>query len=197
MMRIGIDVNGVLRDTLLRIEQVYTKFYVDNPFITEEKKAPYELISSVESLDISKHLKFKDEDEVYDFLYREHTMEIFGHAPSVEMSSFNDFNEFYLNKRDGNDIIVVSDEIGKSKPATLFFLSKFGCLVEKIRFYSEVTTNLMWDEIDVLLTANPNLLLNHPNNKRVIKFETVYNKEIEIEHSIKSIKEFEEIINKL
>jgi hypothetical protein len=95
-MRIAIDVNGVLRDTLLRIEQVYTKFYVDNPFITDEEKEPYEVLSPVETLDISKHLKFKDEDEVYDFLYREHTMEIFGHAPSVEMTSFNDFNEFIL-----------------------------------------------------------------------------------------------------
>ena len=196
-MRIAIDVNGVLRDTLLRIEQVYTKFYVDNPFITDEEKEPYEVLSPVETLDISKHLKFKDEDEVYDFLYREHTMEIFGHAPSVEMTSFNDFNEFYTDHRDNNEIISVSDEIGKSKPATLFFLSKFGCLVEKIKFYSEITTNSMWDEIDVLLTANPNLLLNHPTDKIVIKFNTVYNTDIDITHNINTIKELKEIIEKL
>jgi hypothetical protein len=196
-MRIAIDVNGVLRDTLLRIEQVYTKFYVDNPFITDEEKEPYEVLSPVETLDISKHLKFKDEDEVYDFLYREHTMEIFGHAPSVEMTSFNDFNEFYTDFRDNNEIIIVSDEIGKSKPATLFFLSKFGCLVEKIKFYSEITTNSMWEEIDVLLTANPNLLLNHPTDKIVIKFNTVYNTDIDITHNISTIKELKEIIEKL
>jgi hypothetical protein len=196
-MRIAIDVNGVLRDTLLRIEQVYTKFYVDNPFITDEEKEPYEVLSPVETLDISKHLKFKDEDEVYDFLYREHTMEIFGHAPSVEMTSFNDFNEFYTDHRDNNEIIIVSDEIGKSKPATLFFLSKFGCLVEKIKFYSEITTNSMWDEIDVLLTANPNLLLNHPTDKIVIKFNTVYNTDIDITHNINTNKELKEIIEKL
>jgi hypothetical protein len=170
---------------------------VDNPFITDEEKEPYEVLSPVETLDISKHLKFKDEDEVYDFLYREHTMEIFGHAPSVEMTSFNDFNEFYTDHRDNNEIIIVSDEIGKSKPATLFFLSKFGCLVEKIKFYSEITTNSMWDEIDVLLTANPNLLLNHPTDKIVIKFNTVYNTDIDITHNINTIKELKEIIEKL
>ena len=196
-MRIGIDVNGVLRDTLLRIEQVYTKFNIDNPFITEEDKEPYEVFSPVTSLDIAKHLKFKDQDEVYDFLYREHTMEIFGHAPSVEMSTFNDFNEFYLDHRDNHDIIIVSDEIGKSKPATLFFLSKFGCQVEKIRFFSEITTDLMWSEIDVLLTANPNLLLNHPSDKKVIKFETVYNDDIDVELNIKNIKDLNEIIKQL
>jgi len=196
-MRIGIDVNGVLRDTLLRIEQVYTKFNIDNPFITEEEKEPYEVFSPVTSLDIAKHLKFKDQDEVYDFLYREHTMEIFGHAPSVEMSTFNDFNEFYLDHRDNHDIIIVSDEIGKSKPATLFFLSKFGCQVEKIRFFSEITTDLMWSEIDVLLTANPNLLLNHPSDKKVIKFETMYNDDIDVELNIKNIKDLNEIIKQL
>lgn len=196
-MRIGIDVNGVLRDTLLRIEQVYTKFNIDNPFITEEEKEPYEVFSPVTSLDIAKHLKFKDQDDVYDFLYREHTMEIFGHAPSVEMSTFNDFNEFYLDHRDNHDIIIVSDEIGKSKPATLFFLSKFGCQVEKIRFFSEITTDLMWSEIDVLLTANPNLLLNHPSDKKVIKFETVYNDDIDVELNIKNIKDLNEIIKQL
>ena len=53
-------------------------------------------------------------------------MEIFGHAGSVETSSMMDFNDFYLNMRDEHDILVVSDEMGKSKPASLFFISKFG-----------------------------------------------------------------------
>jgi len=65
-------------------------------------------------------------------MYEEHPMEIFGHSPSVEMSTMNDLNEFYYEMRDNHDILIVSDEIGKSKPASLFFLSKFGCLVEKV-----------------------------------------------------------------
>jgi hypothetical protein len=55
----------------------------------------------------------------------------------------------------------------------------------------------MWEEIDVLLTANPNLLLNHPTDKIVIKFNTVYNKDIDIKHNISTIKELKEIIEKL
>ena len=195
-MRIGIEINGVLRDTLSRIEQIYTRWYIDNNF-DESSKYDYEVFSSVTTLDIRKHLKFKDDDSLYDFLYKEHTMEIFGHAGSVETSSMMDFNEFYLDMRDKHDIIIVSDEIGKSKPASLFFISKFGCLVESVKFYSETTINSMWDSIDVLLTANPNLLLNHPKNKEVIKFETSYNKDIKIEHTISSIKELKTKIEKL
>lgn len=197
-MRIGIELNGVLRDTLKKIQQEYEKWYLENPFKEDEEKSEYEVISDLTTLDILKHLKFKDEDELYNFLYKEHTMEIFGHAGSVENSSIMDFNEFYLDVRDNHDILIVSDEIGKSKASrSLFFISKFGCLVETVKFYSESTINSMWDSIDVLLTANPNLLLNYPKNKIVIKYETQYNKDIEVKHSITNLKELKTKINKL
>jgi len=196
-MRIGIELNGVLRDTLKKIQQEYEKWYIDNPFKEDEEKSKYEVISDLTTLDIIKHLKFKDDDELYEFLYKEHTMEIFGHAGSVEVSSLNDFNEFYLNMRDNHDILIVSDEIGKSKPASLFFISKFGCLVESVKFYSESTINSMWDSIDILLTANPHLLLDYPTEKTVIKYETSYNKHIEVEHTITKLKELETKIKKL
>jgi hypothetical protein len=124
-------------------------------------------------------------------------MEIFGHAGSVETSSMMDFNDFYLDTRDNHDILIVSDEMGKSKPASLFFISKFGCLVETVKFYSESTINSMWESIDVLLTANPNLLLNHPKDKVVIKYETSYNQEIDVEHSITKLKELQNKIKEL
>jgi len=187
-MRIGIELNGVLRDTLKKIQQEYEKWYLENPFKEDGEKSEYEVISDLTTLEIRKHLKFKDDDELYNFLYREHTMEIFGHAGSVETSSMMDFNEFYLDMRDNHEIIIVSDEIGKSKPASLFFISKFGCLVESVKFYSESTINSLWDSIDVLLTANPTLLLNHPDEKKVIKYETSYNSDIETKHSIINLK---------
>lgn len=195
-MKIGIELNGVLRNTLKKIQQEYEKWYLENPF-KEEDEFTYEVISELESLEISKHLKFRDENELYDFLYKEHTMEIFGHAGSVEISGMMDLNDFYLDVRDNHDVIIVSDEIGKSKPASLFFISKFGCLVESVRFYSESTINSLWDSVDILLTANPKLLLNHPENKIVIKFNTVYNSDIKTEHSISSIKEFKTKIDEI
>lgn len=198
-MRIGIEVNGVLRDTLKKIQQEYEKWYIDNPFKEEnEEEFEYKVISDLTSLDILSHLNFKDEDDLYNFLYKEHTMEIFGHSGSVENSSMSDLNDFYLDMRDNHEIVIVSDEIGKSKPATLFFISKFGCLVESVRFYSESTINLLWNSVDILLTANPKLLLNHPEDKIIVKYDTSYNSDIKTEYSISKIKELklkiEEII---
>lgn len=195
-MKIGIEVNGVLRNTLKKIQQDYEKWYIENPFL-EETDFKYEVLSELTSLDIMSHLKFPSKDDLFNFLYKEHTMEIFGHAGSSELSSIQDLNDFYTDMRDEFEIIIVSDEMGKSKPATLFFLAKFGCLVENIKFYSEVTINSMWNSIDILLTANPNLLLNHPNEKRVIKYSTCYNDDIETQHTIISIKELKNKIKQI
>jgi hypothetical protein len=192
-MKIAIEVNGVLRDTIKKIEQVYEKFYIDN-VLNEQRDFVYEKVSDITSLKIQDHLKFKNEDEVYDFLYTEHCMEIFGHAPSIEYNTFNDLNDFYVDHRDNHDIVIISDEIGKSKPATLFFLSKFGCQIEKIYFYNQITLPKIWEEFDLLLTTNPDLLLNHPSDKKIIKYNTIYNTQITNLQNIDNLKELKNFI---
>lgn len=195
-MKIGIEINGVLRDTLKKIQEVYQKWNIDNVF-NEESVSKYEILSEVTSLNLMEHLKFENEDEVYDFLYKEYTMEIFGHAGSVEYNGMTDLNELYLDLRDHHEIWILSDEIGKSKPASLFFLSKFGCLIENYKFYSEATIDSMWDTIDCLITANPKLLSNNPKNKTLIKYKTSYNSDIKVEHEVSTISEIKSKILKL
>jgi hypothetical protein len=165
--------------------------------IEYEDDFKYEIIYPIRDLEIKKHFSFRDDDEMYSFLYEEFPMEIFGHAQSSEYTTFNDLNEVYINLRDSHELLIVSDEISKSKPATLFFLSKFGCLVEKIKFYSNITMNSMWNEVDVLLTSNPSLLLECPKDKIVIKFETEYNKNVDSLYTIRSVKEFEEKLKQI
>ena len=212
-MRVAIDINGVLRDTIGKFKQLYEKHLIDAPqneyqtYLVDSEGnteldtvlAPFEykIISPVTSLDLKHHFAFQSEEEYYSFMYEEYCMELFGHTPSTEMSTFIDLNDIYINNRKRWDILLISDEIGKSKPATLFFLSKFGCEIEKVFFYSNFTQNNIWKEFDVLLTANPNLLLNHPKDKIIIKFETEYNKDINKDYSISKLKELEPILKKI
>jgi hypothetical protein len=197
-MRIAIEINGVLRNTIGKIEQTYQKYHIDKTDgLDDDESFKYEMTLPVTSLDLKNHFSFQTDEELYTFLYEEFPMEIFGHSQSTEYSTFNDLNEIYLNLRDNHDLLIVSDEIGKSKPASLFFLSKFGCLVEKVKFYSNSTINSMWDEIDVLLTSNPTLLLEHPEDKIIIKYPTDYNKHIHTKHSITNLNELESEITKL
>lgn len=196
-MRIGVEINGVLRNTIGKIEQTYEKFLLNKTEgIEDDTDFKYEMVLPVTSLNLVDHFKFKESDDLFSFLYEEFPMEIFGHSQSTEYTTFNDLNDVYINLRDNHDFIIVSDEIGRSKPASLFFLSKFGCQLERIFFYSNYTIKSMWDEIDVLLTSNPALLLEHPSDKILIKFETDYNKHITHENTISSIKELENELKK-
>jgi len=197
-MRIAIEINGVLRNTLDKIQQTYQKYMIDKTEgIEEEDDIVREIKLPIDSLELRNHFMFIDDEELYSFLYEDFPMEIFGHSQSSEYQTFNDLNDIYVNLRDNHDLLIVSDEMGRSKPASLFFLSKFGCQVEKVKFYSNLTINSMWDEIDVLLTSNPALLLEHPTDKILIKYQTEYNKHIESKHSITNLKEFEFELTKI
>lgn len=216
MKKIGIDINGVLRDTIGKFTQLYEKHLIessDEQFLgstyeldmsgntelidVEVDKFEYEQISDVDSLELDKHFSFRNKEEFFSFMYEDYTMELFGHAPSTEMTTFNILNDLYYELRDENELLIVSSEIGKSKPSSLFFLSKFGCLLEKIIFFSEITKNSMWNDVDILLTADPILLLEKPVDKIVVKFNTNYNKHIKSEFEISSLSEFGELIKTL
>lgn len=210
--KIGIEVNGVLRNTLGKIRQTYEKFMIENnseektfmldssgntESIVENESFEYKLLENVDSLNLMSHFAFKSEDDLYDFLYQEFAMQIFGHAESAEMHTFHTLNDVYLKYRNNNDFLILSDEIGKSKPATLFFLSKFGCQLEKVKFYSDTTKNSIWDEVDILVTSNPNLIDEYPSDKVIIKFKTDYNKKNKSKHEISSLSELDECLQKL
>ncbi len=213
MKRIGIEINGVLRDTFTKFTQLYEKHMIEEncdgnakynidlsgntEIVTESTDFEYKIISDIDSLNMMNHFSFVDENELYRFMYEDFATQIFGHAGSTETFTFNDLNEIYVKYRDSNELLIVSDEIGKSKPASLFFLSKFGCLLEKIKFYSNSTINSMWDEIDILLTSNPDLLLNKPKDKIVVKYTTNYNKNVDCEYVINTLKEFDEVLQKI
>jgi hypothetical protein len=216
MMKIGIDINGVLRDTIGKFTQLYEKHLIESSeesfmgntyeldlsgntelIEVESNNFEYKKVSDVDSLELDKHFVFKSKEEFFSFMYEDYAMELFGHAPSTEMTTFNTLNDLYHDLRDENDILIVSSEIGKSKPASLFFLSKFGCLLEKVIFFSEITKNSMWNDVDILLTADPNLLLEKPVDKIVVKFNTNYNKHIKSEFEISSLSEFGELIKTL
>jgi hypothetical protein len=216
-MRIGIEVNGVLRDTIEKFKQVYEKHMIDENLdesyvspstfeidengntdtLVPQENFKYEIISDVTTLNLDEHFSFRSKEEYFSFIYEEFPMHIFGHAPSTEMTTFNDFNDFYTLFRDDNEITIISDEMGKSKPATLFFLSKFGCLVENIIFYNTVTKDKVLSSFDLIVTSNPDIIINYSDKLTVIKYDAVYNKQVKSEITINSLKELSEKVKEI
>ena len=87
--------------------------------------------------------------------------------------------------------------MGNSKPATLFFLSKTGCKVDRIRFVT--SPEEMWSETDIIITANPNVIDNKPGGKTSVKVECQYNTNSVGDFTIEKIKDIidQNIIDKL
>lgn len=197
-MRIAIDINDVLRDTYGKAAQIYQKFFIDD-YIKEDGEDDFEfkLLMPITSTTLSNHFKFKTDEDLFDFFYVDFAMQIFGHAPSTSANTFNTLNKIYEDLREKHDILIVSEEMRKSKPATLFFLSKYGCLVEKIKFYSNITIKSLWNEVDVIITANPKLMNNKPKKKIIIKYNTRYNKESKCDYVIDNLSDFENLYKEL
>jgi len=212
-MKIAFDLNGVIRDVFLKTEQVYTKFYLeekDDEVVSEynedtekweenssEDSFEYGLNLPVTSMDLINYFKFETPEDLYNFFYVDFPMNIFGHSPSISGNTFNILNDLYVDYRDNNEIYIISDEIGKSKPATLFFLSKYGCLIENIKFYSKSTLGDTFSEFDVIITSNPDFLSKEDNNKKIIKINTTYNQEYDADFILDDISEVNDILKKI
>lgn len=197
-MKIAVDVNGVLRNTLGKAEEVYQKFFIDD-YIKEEGEEDFEykLNLPITSLNLLDHFVFPNNESLYDFLYVDFPMNIFGHAPSVKPNSFNVMNEIYEDLRDNHDIYIISDEIQKSKPATLFFLSKYGSLVEKIIFYSKITLEDVISNYDLIITSNPDLLMFENPNLIKVKYKTSYNEDIKSDYTIENLEDLKDLYTEL
>jgi hypothetical protein len=182
-MKIGIDLNEVLRDFIGQIEYTYEKYKVPENADVE--------MTPVDSFDLLKHFPFEGGiDELNKFMYEEAALEIFGHADELHDNLINRLNMYNMDIVDDeeHEIILVSREAINSIPATFFFLSKTGCRLSNIKFYTRFQE--MWDDIDVLITANPLLIENKPENRVAIKINAPYNKNVNGDYEFDTLLEF-------
>ena len=180
MAKISISLNEVLRGFVNQLDYVYSK-YIDDPKLKEDDITHFNLIE---------FFKFDDIKKFNTFLYMEAPLEIFGHADQVSDGLMNHFNNFIMDMKDDgeHEVEIVSREVDKSIPSTLFFLSKTGCRIENIRFVDDYIKK--WDNTDILITANPKALEAKPSGKISIKVKASYNKDIQADYEIDSILDF-------
>lgn len=214
-MKIGISVNGVLRDYFGRIEKIHTKYF--NPEDGQEVQVkdydlekwiwfPKEevvrqeiefnpnfsekefLLSEVTSQDTQ---EVTDEEiTIEDFIYDKCCLEIFGYADEIVDGAVQSINDLDLQLKmlsKDNELTITSREAGRSVPSTMFFLSKTGCMVQNIKF--TMGTADCWEFVDVMVTDHPEILKSKPEGKKVIKVEKPFNQDIPSDYTIKSVRE--------
>lgn len=143
---IYIELNNVVRDINSKTVLVYK---ADN--------LEHELPEKYEGEDLQEYLDFESKEELIEYMYVECPMRIFGYSNEcVEGTSFM-INEFYKKYRDTHNIIIFSNEIEKSKPATLMFLARMGILVDKIEFFPLEDFESVNEKADIIITNNLNI----------------------------------------
>jgi hypothetical protein len=189
-MKIGITINEVLRDFIGQFAYTYNK-YIEEIDITNDDITSFNLIE---------HFKFDDINKLNRFLYLEAPLEIFGHADQMSDGLMNHFNNFLTEIEDEgeHEIILISREVEKSIPSTFFFLSKTGCRIKNIKFV--LNYDEKWEDVDVLITANPKTLELKPSGKISIKVKTSYNNDASSDYELDSLLDFinnEELRNRI
>ncbi len=187
-MKVGITIDGVIRDFITKFESVYDKYYpVD---IDESEEETEELPErDIKTLDLLDYFEFSGgTKELNEFMYVDAALEIFGHAGEVKLNSVEHLNQLHNIIEDlGHIPIVISKELNNSKPATLFFLSKLSSKINNIIFVRDYDKK--WDHVDILITANPETLKIKPSGKISIKVINEYNKNIDSDYTLVDLKE--------
>jgi hypothetical protein len=148
-------------------------------------------LSSGEMCDI---LNFYDKYEYQDFLYNLYAYEIFGEAPVTVKSVDKKFNLWYMRLTEDGDwdepieiMLANPMEFNVSIGYTCFFLSKIATRVRDIKFPMDSLT--IWNDCDVLITADKKLLENKPDGKIAVKIEMPYNTECQADFTYKTLDE--------
>jgi hypothetical protein len=181
-MKIGISINGVIRDFIPKFEAVYDKYFP----VDEDEETPKR---NINNLNLLEHFIFTGgTTELNHFMYVEAALEIFGHAGEVKLNAVEHLNQLHNLIEDmGHIPIIISKELNNSKPSTLFFLSKLSAKINNIIFIRDYDKK--WEHVDVLITANPITLNTKPTGKISIKVIKEYNKDINSDYTIVDLKE--------
>jgi hypothetical protein len=211
MSIIGISLNGTLRNYFKQIERTHTKYF--NPEDGEEVfiqdydlekwiKFPKEDVVRNE-IEFNSNFNEKDfiknddsfeiqevkDDEitVNDFIYDKCCLEIFGYADECIDGAVQSINDLSLQTTGKHKIIITSRETGRGVPASLFFLSKTGCMIQDIKFTMGIKD--CWEFVDVMVTDHPEVLNSKPEGKKTIKIEKPFNQEIKSDFTVRSVRE--------
>lgn len=187
-MRIGIELNHVIRDINSQMLKYYVKDF-DKKFDSSNID-----MSNTNFID---SLGFKTKKAKNNFMYIDYPYEIFGCAKTVGRHTSLLLNEWLdtldNNGLNGEDVSLFSlKETALTIQSSFYFLSKIGCRVRNIFFPKDGKS--VWDKYDVVITTDERIVKSKPNNKSVVLIETSDNKHLSEKCDL-TYESFEEIIS--
>ena len=191
-MEIYLSIDGVLRNTIQKFDYHYQDAYLNSDF-ENENNFVYNVGENIQNDNLLNYYKFQSKEEFDYFTFIEYPIEIFGHAGLSYSTTFTDLHKIIYDNPDHNFTLVGLDELGKAKPATLFFLSKNGFLGSNIKFIKSENIIDSWNKCDMWITDNKMIIDSCPDNKVVYKFNTTYNQYFTNKKEITKLIEIKEL----
>lgn len=206
MKKLGICIDGVVRDIHFKFDQIYRKKFIKNPGLVQmndnfeyagedEDENQLKLVEHIEkekihlpvsTYDLMNHYEFDSYQDFIKFQNEDYVLELYGTAPPFAKSMDISNRLQYMCEDQkmfstyficpGDDQIVTS---------TFYFLTKNASRIKNIVFRN-YSTNL-WEEFDVLITDSPDILSLVPENKCGIKLNKLYNSNCPATFSIDSL----------
>lgn len=172
-MKIGIELNNIVRDLNKQIIKYYKKD-INQSF--DDKNVNYNVTNVIDSID------FKSKKAKFEYMYVDYPYEIFGCAPTTHRNLAVTINNWLIslgNKEDDRyDVKLFSlKEEALSIQSTYYFLSKIGCRVREMFFPKDGIE--MWDKCDVIITLNERIIDNKPEGKVVVLINKDDNKNLQ------------------
>ena len=162
MIKIGIELNNVVRDINTQIIKYYKKD-IDKSF--DDTNFNKNVLNVIDGLN------FDEKKGKYNFLYIDYPYEIFGCAKPMHKNLSVMINNFLVNlgnigESDSNVCFFSLKENALTIQSTYFFLSKIGSRIRRVIF--PIIGEKLWNEYDVLITTNANIVNNKPKDKKVV-----------------------------
>lgn len=174
---IYIELNNVIRDINSKTVQIYKS---DN--------LEHELPEEYNGEDLQEYLNFESKEDLLEYMYVECPMRIFGYSNECTEGTSLMLNEFYKKYRDIYNITIFSNEIEKSKPATLMFLARMGILVDSIEFFPLEDFTTVNEKADIIITNNQNIIKGDYATKYIKINQTESHDNIDNVISVESLK---------
>jgi len=192
-MEIYISINGVLRNFIQKFEYMYDKEFINSEPQNIDDNFEYRIKYPIQNNKLSDSFIFQNDSEFDNFTYIDYALELFGHSSISSMATVNELNTLIYKYPKHNFTLIGVDEFGKAKPSTLFFLSKYGFLLNNIKFILSKDINDEWKKCDIWITDDQKIIGKCPKNKMAIKFNTQYNQHFPYGHEINNISKIEEL----
>jgi len=193
-MEIFISIDGVIRNTIQKFDYHYNESYLaDDVTFEEDNNFEYGVVEPIQNDNLLNSYKFQSKEEFENFLFIEYPIEIFGHAGLSYSTTFTDLHKLIYDNPQHNFTLIGLDELGKARPATLFFLSKNGFLGNNIKFSRTSNLDELWSACDMWITDNKNILDVAPDDKIGLKFQTTYNQYFTYGKEITKLNEIQDI----